>query len=234
MSGFGMAPEEVRVVVFDLDDTLYPEIEFVKSGFHAVASFLKETGKVSEDLYGRMWQKFCSGSRRTIFNEMFADAGMADDMELIRKSVDVFRYHQPAICLSPDAWPVLEFFRARKKLCLLTDGYLRMQKNKVRALEIEHFFDIIVFTDELGGPEFWKPHPAGYEKIMNSFNVSGSGCAYIGDNPNKDFLSARRLGWKTVRIERPEGIYSMVEAPGAGYEAEITITDLGDLETIIK
>ena len=30
----------VKAVVFDLDDTLYPEISFVKSGFRVVAGYL--------------------------------------------------------------------------------------------------------------------------------------------------------------------------------------------------
>ncbi len=32
----------LKAVVFDLDDTLYREYDYVKSGFHAVADYLEE------------------------------------------------------------------------------------------------------------------------------------------------------------------------------------------------
>ena len=83
-----MKSEAVQMIVFDLDDTLHPEIQFVKSGFRAVSYFLKNTGITSSDLFQQMWSKFCGGARRTVFNEVLADEGIACDGEFIRKIVD--------------------------------------------------------------------------------------------------------------------------------------------------
>ncbi len=222
------------IMVFDLDDTLYPETQFVESGFQTVSTYLKNNGIVSGDLFHAMWKKFCEGARRTIFNDVLKEAGAVPDDNLIKKIVDVFRYHSPAISLYPDAISVLNRFHMKKKMGLLTDGYLQMQRNKVNALKIERFFDAVVFTDELGGSRYWKPHTAGYRKIMDLFSVSGKDCLYVGDNPKKDFFGARKLGWRTVRIKRADGIYRDENVAGPDYQADILITDLNELSLIIE
>ncbi len=229
-----MKSETVQMVVFDLDDTLYPEIQFVKSGFRAVSTFLQNAGIASSDLFQQMWDRFCCGTRRTVFNEVLTDEGIVHDEEFIKRIVDVFRYHKPSLFLWPDAEAVLQYFHDRKKTGLLTDGYLKMQRNKVGALQIEYFFDIIVYSDELGGLQYWKPHAAGYEKIMKYSGFSESQCVYVGDNPMKDFYSAKKLGWKTVRIIRPDGIYSEKSGPDGDYEADVLITDLSQLRSILR
>ncbi|WP_315817010.1 hypothetical protein [Paraflavitalea speifideaquila] len=45
--------------VFDLDDTLFPEIDFLRSGFRAIAAKLAPL--IGADIYSRMWQQYSSG-----------------------------------------------------------------------------------------------------------------------------------------------------------------------------
>ena len=49
-----------KVFVFDLEDTLYKEIEYLKSGYQAVAECLKKTCGV-RDGYQEMWNSYQSG-----------------------------------------------------------------------------------------------------------------------------------------------------------------------------
>ena len=215
----------IKAVILDLDDTLYPEKDFVYSGFKAVARYLKQTGLVKKDLYGLMLQNFKNGNRTNTFNETLKLENIEPQEELINSLVKVYRSHKPDISLFSDAVFFLERIHNKKKLGLLTDGYLNVQKNKVAALGIEHFFDIIIYTDEMGRA-FWKPHKAGYEKIMNTLGVTGKECIYIADNPSKDFFSANKLGWKTVRIKRPEGVYSIKEELNEEFAANRVLEDL--------
>jgi putative hydrolase of the HAD superfamily len=219
---------EVVVIVFDLDDTLYPEIQFVKSGFRAVSEYVAASGLAGTDVYGGLWETFCRGVRGTVFNEALATAGISCDEARIRKIVDVYRFHAPDIALYPDAERVLKQLCGSKKLGLLSDGYLRCQQNKVAALGIAPCFDVLVFTDALGS-EYWKPHPAGYERIMRALGVSGNRCLYVGDNLHKDFLGARALGWKTVRIARPDGVYAGSPPGRPDAEADWVISSLVEL-----
>jgi len=71
-----------------------------------------------------------------------------------------------------------------------------------------------------------------YQEVMKALMCSGGECVYIADNPLKDFVGARKLGWKTIRICRKAGEYSSLIAK-AGYEADSTIESLYELQGLI-
>lgn len=196
----------LKLIAFDLDDTLYPEIAFVKSGFRAVARAVEKRYSLSNSFYDVLWSVFMEGERTKTFDTAFQRASLAFNSQMIEDMVRIYRSHMPDITLYPDAQEVLEYLRGRKKLGLLTDGYLVTQKNKVAALQIGHYFDLIVFTDE-AGRQAWKPSIWGYKRMMEHFNLHGSECAYVGDNSLKDFAGAQSLAWVTCKIERSDGFY---------------------------
>jgi putative hydrolase of the HAD superfamily len=220
--------DNIKAVIIDLDDTLYPEEEFIYSGFKAVSLYLQQKGIVKKDLYSLMLQNFKSGNRTEIFNEALKSENIEPKEELVNSLIKMYRSHKPDISLFTDAVFFLDRIHGQKKLGLLTDGYLNVQKNKVAALGIEHLFNIIVYTDEMGR-DFWKPHQAGYEKIMNKLIVTGNECIYIGDNPVKDFFGANKLGWETVQIKRPKGVYSSKEPLSEDFAANSVLEDLSQL-----
>jgi len=197
----------INCITFDMDDTLYDEIDYYKSGFMAVAQkvggdFGLKTGIVLDCL----WQIFNSGNHKTTFDAAAEKLGIAFDAEYIKKLVNVLRNHTPDITLPSPSRAVLEELKGRYKLGLITDGYLPAQELKVKALGLEEFFDCIVYTEKLG-PEYWKPSPAGFQKLLAELGAVASQCVYIGDNLKKDFLSPNKMGFKTVRIIRKNRIH---------------------------
>jgi putative hydrolase of the HAD superfamily len=60
-----------------------------------------------------------------------------------------------------------------------------------------------------------------------------SDCVYIGDNPNKDFITARKLGMGTVRIVRDVGDHMQTRL-GKEYEADAVIYSLTELIKLNK
>lgn len=223
--------QHIRAVVFDLDDTLYPERQFVQSGFHAVSDFLQAHKIVQEDIYPALWQKFSMGIRGTIFNEALRALHRDDDALLIRQMVDVYRSHTPHISLYPDAAHILALCCARYATGLLSDGPAITQQNKIIALGIRSCFNAVMLTDTLGR-EFWKPHTAGYKNISAALGVPEETCLYVGDNPAKDFFGARKLGWATVRIRRPDGMYADVDVPD-DHQADRHIESLEELKKML-
>ncbi len=223
----------LEVIVFDLDDTLTSEQVYAKSGFQAVCRFIQGHGVSQDDFFSKMWKLFCSGTRGTLFNDVLAEAGIDPAPELVQKLVEVYRTHTPVIALYPDAAGTLDFFHGKKRLGLISDGYEETQTRKLEALDIRRYFDCIVLTDILGR-QFWKPHPAGFEKVMETLGVPGNCCVYIGDNPHKDFATPRSLGWKTVRIQREEGLYSDIEPADEAGAADLTLAELSPLLEIIQ
>lgn len=217
-------------LVFDLDDTLFPEREFVQSGYRAVGEWLRNTRSV-RGFEEAASTEFSAGARGNIFNLALHRLGVLDDPELVRQMVAVYRAHEPTISLFADAAWALDHFAGGTQLGLLTDGYLEVQRRKVAALGIAHRFEAMVFSDE-AGREAWKPSAIPYQRVMTQLQRRGNECVYVGDNPLKDFVTAKALGWQTVEIRRAGGEYAAVVAP-LSHQADITIHSLEELAELI-
>lgn len=218
-------------VAFDLDDTLYLERDYVRSGFEAVGRWVKANLGV-EDFGARAWELFELGRRGDIFDVALREAGLPQDAKTVEIVVDIYRQHHPHIFLSEDARCCLQSLRQRAKLALISDGWAQSQRRKIEALSIASFFDLIVLTAELG-TGFAKPHPAAFEKVERQFHAESNCCVYVADNPNKDFLEPKRRGWMTIRVRRPGGLHSSRDAPG-GRQADLEIEDLSGLIALIE
>jgi putative hydrolase of the HAD superfamily len=184
--------------VLDLDDTLYLEKDFVCSGFKAVDRWLSENTPI-RNFYPSAWTLFEAGSRNNIFELVLEQRGYTNDPDLIGRLVNIYRRHTPRITLQPDAEAFLGRIE-KKKLALITDGYSETQWNKIMALKLNQYIGKIIVTGDWG-TDYWKPHPRGFIEISNGYDKAA--CVYIGDNPQKDFISPRHLGWApSVRLRR--------------------------------
>ena len=102
---------------------------------------------------------------------------------------------------------------------------MQTQSAKIAALKIEHYFNTVILTDRLGR-DCWKPSPVSFKQVMQELGCAPQEHVYIGDNPKKDFAAPRALGWHTVCVRRPDGVYSKENAPGKNFEADFLVTDL--------
>lgn len=220
-----------RALVFDLDDTLYPEHQFVLSGFRAVDSWLMQNRGISGFLPIAA-QLFHAGHRGNIFDQALTELGTTTTPEHVKELVNVYREHKPRLSLHEDARWALDHFSAQAPLGLITDGYLITQKNKVEALGIAHYFAALVFSDE-HGRDCWKPSAVPYQRCMGVLNSQGEDCIYVGDNPSKDFVTAKALGWKTIQISREGGEYAKLE-PADSHRAHHHIQSLYELKDLLS
>jgi putative hydrolase of the HAD superfamily len=199
----------ITTVVFDLDDTLYDEIEYCRSGFLAVSQFLADLPHrpPAEHIFDALWGQFAAGNRKKVFNAALDQLGITYDDKLITELVKVYRSHVPRITLPQESRDVLRQLNARYNLALLTDGFLPAQQLKVQALGIEKYFKCLIYTEQLGR-EFWKPSPAGFEKIMQEFDEKPQNMVYVADDEKKDFIAPNKLGFSTIQIIRPARIHT--------------------------
>lgn len=218
----------IQAVIFDLDDTLYPEREYAFSGFDAVAAKFEDVFGSAESAAARMRELFETGDRPRVFDVLLAERGIAPTPQLIQTMVATYRTHTPRIRLFPDAEAALSQLQNNYKLGLITDGPSVMQWAKIDALRLRERIDAIIVTDDLG-PGFPKPHPLAFERMVDRLHVPHAGCVYIADNAAKDFVAPRALGWRTLRLSRPGGIYLDSTAPRGG-EPGRTASSLDDLE----
>lgn len=218
----------IRTVVFDVDDTLYLERNYVRSGFHAVDDWLN--GRThAKGFADQAWALFESGCRGDIFNRALAASGVEHDAALVGAMVEQYRLHVPQISLAADAVAVLGRLAHRYRCAAITDGPVDSQRAKVKALGLERWLSPIVVTGELG-PGKGKPALDAFVLVETATGAAGKECVYIADNPAKDFAGPRQLGWSTVRIRRPEGLHAHVACVDSDHE----MTDFDRLEKVLE
>jgi putative hydrolase of the HAD superfamily len=214
----------VKCVVFDIDDTLYLERDYAKSGFKAVGRWAKDELGV-DDFASLAWAKFEAGVRRTVFNEVLYELEIDHDLDLIKEMVRVYRHHEPDIELLLDAANCIDALADDFQLAALTGGPLVCQQAKVCALGIEALLEPIVYA-RTWGAEYDKPHARSFYKVQSLTKMHGSDCAYLSDNPTKDFTAPQAMGWTTVRVRRPGSLHQAIES---GIETDLEVTSLNEL-----
>ena len=210
----------IKGVVFDLDDTLYSETEYIKSGFKVVSDCL---GGGYEE---RLWQFFSAG--KPAIDELLTEIDRKLEKD---KLLNLYRIHKPNISLYEGVLETIEFFNEQGiKVGIITDGRPTGQRNKIEALGLQGIVSDIIITDELGGPQFRKPCDIAFRIIQNRWRLPFDEIAYVADNPAKDFQAPQQLGMVSVRYNNIEGLYHHNE----GVSVQEEIRSFKELRHIFK
>jgi len=224
----------IKALLFDLDDTLYDEKQFVNSGFNKVAEFVENKFKIDKDFFYKILiDIFNEGKRGNIFNIALERVNIIYDENIIRLMVKIYREHNLKIKLDKGIRSLLIKLKGIYSLGIITDGYFEVQKKKVQALKLEELFDSIIYTDKYGR-EYWKPDVFGYKLALKELDdILPEETVYIGDNPHKDFIGAKEIGITTVRILCRGREYSNVRLD-KDYEADYEIKELQEIIDVLK
>lgn len=182
--------QRTKVVIFDLDDTLYKEIDFLKSAYQEIASYLHINFAI-EDAYEFMIQKYAEG--KNVFEETNKNYSISSD---ISEYLSIYRNHLPDIFLDKVAAEALLYLQNQGcVLGLITDGRTITQQNKIEALGLSRYLnkDLIIISEKFGSS---KPDIKNYSFFQES--IPTAKYFYIADNPSKDFISPNLLGWETI------------------------------------
>ena len=180
-----------NVVCFDLDDTLYKEINYLKAAYKIIAK--EAFGEQMEIYYNQMLSWYYS--KEDVFQRVVEISPQninKDDL------LDIYRYGVHDLSLPIEVHNTLDKLKGMKcNLGLITDGRSLTQRNKISALGLFDYFNEcdIVISEKFGSE---KPSLLNYQYFMNRY--PNSRYFYVGDNPKKDFVGANQLGWETVCI----------------------------------
>ncbi len=209
------------VLVFDLDDTLYDEITFVDSGFRAVSKYLHDTHDVcKQKSFSFMLDHLRDHGRGKVFDELLTMIGLHSKKN-VKACLFVYRTHKPKIKLFDDAQRCLLRCKDLPRY-IVTDGNKCVQKSKITCLGLYNQMKFCYVTHQHGIHNA-KPSPYCFLKICEREKVPPGQVFYIGDNPNKDFVGIKPLGFKTIRILR--GHYKDLVLSNQ-YEADYSINSL--------
>lgn len=223
----------IKAIIFDLDDTLISEKEYIKSGFREVSRKISYENNIEFDKVFKKMIKLFEESSNEVFNRVLDSFEIKYTKEKISELIKTYREHIPDIKFFDDVIPTIKKLKSNGyKIGIITDGYKETQVRKIEVLHCEKWFDEIIITDEIGRA-FWKPHEKPYKLIAKKLNLKLEEIAYVGDNVNKDFITANKLGIMTIFIERIGAIYKC-EDMEQEYLARYSIKSLYEIFKLIQ
>jgi len=181
-------------VVFDLDDTLYKEIDYLKSAYRFIAKQLGNELWQAEKIYNIMLEAYNKGLNA--FSVVKSTFNIDTPIETL---LQWYRTHTPDITLLDDSTNLLDYLHDKDiPIGILTDGRSVTQRNKIKALGLNRYVSKqnIVISEEFGSE---KPSEKNY-RYFETLYPQIDNFIYVGDNPHKDFIAPNRLGWRTVGL----------------------------------
>ncbi len=198
-------------IFFDLDHTLwdfetnsretlfelFDHFNLVELGIPNAQLLYDTYARINEYYWGLYRQHLVSKSRlrEERFTKTFEEFGIAAH-EIPPTLPDTYIARCPLkAALMPNAVEVLEFLKKNYQLHIITNGFKETQSMKMRSSGIEHFFKIIIFSEDAG---YQKPHPAIFRKAVNDAKCKIHQAIFVGDNLDADIIGSRNFGMDQV------------------------------------
>jgi len=189
-----------RAVLFDLDDTLYPERRYALSAFrHLSRTLAVLPGVDAKQALATLVRSLRQGRRDTALQTLCDELGHSP--ESIPSMVKIMRGHMPALMLPPASAAVLDALRADWRLGIVTNGFPAVQRRKVAALGVSDLVDAVIFAYE-HGTGLGKPDPQAFLEAASQVGVAPEHCVFVGDDLERDVRGARAVGMCTIRLSR--------------------------------
>ncbi len=212
-------------MVFDLDDTLYKEQDYLLSAYREIAAKIEPHFGL-EGIFDRMHKWWQEGEN--VFQRLI-DTYTLD--LTINDLLTIYRSHVPAIRLDEETKCLLDRLQQHAVLGLITDGRTLTQRHKVEALGLSAYMDDadILISEETG---FEKPSEEPFRHFMARY----PSCTYycIGDNPAKDFVAPNLLGWTSIcLLDDGRNIHPQDFSLSQQMLPQYRISQLSEIENII-
>lgn len=194
----------IKAIVFDVDDTMYIEMDYIRSGFSLLCRYLQSLG-ISADI-DDMAACFSTNAGDAI--KRYLESINQFSSELHDSLLKIHRAHIPAIKPFDNLESILQKLQNKNiRLGIISDGTPYAQNNKVIGLGLDKYFDCKVYSDSLGGVHCRKPCDVSFRYIAKQMNVGFDEMIYIGDNCDRDFYPCDHLGICGLQIADPRGVY---------------------------
>ena len=203
----------VQAILIDLDDTLYPQQQFLDQAWDVVASTAAENGIDYERLRSALRTVCAQGSAKgDIIDRALMIVGARP--ALTETLVDAFQRFTPA---SLDPYPEVASALSRLgrdyALAIVTDGNPAQQRAKLQSTGLRRYFDVVICSDD-DGRAARKPSPIPFQRACDTLGVSIAKTIMIGDSPHKDIAGACNLGMASIRVTTGE-YAARPDLPGA-------------------
>lgn len=220
--------QNVKAVVFDLDDTLMPQKKWILGKldmlYDHVQPDLPKAGWMAEGLH-----HLENGHRADLLDKLIETFRLPSSMK--QEMIEEYRKLIPEAVIYSDVTPVLKKLKQEGILtAILTDNPPSSQEQKLRASGLHDHFDTIVYTRNAGGE---KPYIGGFDSVRRQLNVKTEEIVYIGDHLYKDILGAYLAGYRSLFwIQREGGFFNFDEKAFRQLHPAIEFAKVEDLFSI--
>ena len=219
----------MRVLSFDLDDTLWPVGPVIAAAEQELFSWLQRTYPAVATGHSVASMRELRLSVATQYPEQAHDltflrrealvrqfSAASHDVALADHALEVFLTARNRVDLYPDVRPALERLKLSHRLFALSNGNADLQR-----CGVAHFFAGHVTARKAGAA---KPDVRIFARLLKEAGVSAGEVLHVGDDPHADVAGALRAGLQAVWLNRDARPW-----PDALGAPPRTITTLSDL-----
>ncbi|ABR56008.1 HAD-superfamily hydrolase, subfamily IA, variant 1 [Methanococcus aeolicus Nankai-3] len=196
----------MKAIIFDLDNTLYDYRDYFYQVFLKLSEYFYKRYQIPKDEFIKTSMEILNKRKSRypkLFNEILNVLNIPENE--VKFCVEIFTSGRFPIVPSDGVYEVLDYLKNKNYfLGIITDGNHIRQREKIKSLKFENYFDTVVYTDIFQSP---KPSPTPYQYIISKFGINPKLSYYVGDDPDVDFRGAKFVGLNTIRVLNGEFIY---------------------------
>lgn len=226
-------PMKIKLLSFDLDDTLWPCMPTIMAAEQALYLWLQQHVPIICTRYDMLqlrqkrlallrtqpqWQCDLTRLRIESLRELSREFDLPDDW--VDSAFDVFYHARQQVTLFDDVTPVLNQLKPHYRLLALTNGNADIQRTGV-----SHWFEFSLSAREAGVK---KSAPGLYTLALEKAGVSAGESVHIGDDPIQDIQGALAAGLYTIWLNREQKVWQP-----ADYRPHAQISSLHQLPELL-
>lgn len=170
-----------KAIIFDLDNTLYQETEFLFSAYKAIGKFIAKTSGKDHKIYEAFLRnRFNNSGRKYLFDALLEKFNL-QNMVLIEEMLEILHNHIVPLTLKKEPVEIINMLIKKNKLIfILTNGNKQQQQNKINGLKIPILFPQIniIYANDYEP----KPSPFCINYIRKQYRLEPSEIILIGDS----------------------------------------------------
>ncbi|NLZ79589.1 MAG: HAD family hydrolase [Gammaproteobacteria bacterium] len=226
----------IRLITFDLDDTLWSVKPVIIAADTTLRAWLAEHATRLEVLTVERLQQLraevvqlqphldrqVSELRYQVLRRALLQSGYApiEAQEIAEQAFQVFLAARQNVELFSDVLPTLEQLRREYMLGALSNG-----NADVRRVGLGEYFSFALNADMLG---MAKPEPQVFLTALARAQVPAAQSVHIGDHPQDDVFGAQQVGMRTVWFNPERSIWTGEREPDA------QISQISQLPDVLK
>ncbi len=124
----------------------------------------------------------------------------------------------------PGLYEALVSIGKRYKTAIISDAQWSFSESEIKKLGLDRFFRLRILSSRFG---FKKPDTRMFTMAMGKMKVTPDESVYIGDNPPKDIVGAKKAGMKFILFRSECRSYN-------GFQPDKCFNDYSELEDILE